>query len=154
MNTKHLLLCTIFILFVSCNKNNIFRELTKDFDATRWESKDKKQYDFAIDNDNKVYNLTILFSHVYDYQFDKVPMPIDFIDPTGKTENISFDLQIKNASGKQLADCGGDYCDLKYIFKTKVSLQKGNYTAVVSHQFKGPYLPNVLGVGLSVDVME
>ena len=111
MNAKHLLLCSIFFLFISCNKNNVFRKLDKDFDANRWEQKDKKQYDFAIEDDSKTYNLSLLFSHVYDYQFDKVPMVIALTDPLGKTENIDFDLQIKDASGKQLADCGGDFCD-------------------------------------------
>jgi gliding motility-associated lipoprotein GldH len=151
MKAKHFLF-SLFILFISCNKNNVFGKLDKDFDSNRWESKDKKQYEFTIEDDSKVYNLSLLFSHVYDYQFDKVPMVISITDPAGKTENIAFDLQIKDASGKQLADCGGDFCDLKYVFKTKVSLQKGNYTIVVSHKFNGPYLPNVLAVGLNVDV--
>jgi gliding motility-associated lipoprotein GldH len=148
------LLFSIFFVIISCNEKNVYHKVDDDFSSNRWENKDKKRYDFSIDDDAKLYNLTLFFSHVYDYQFEKVPFVIEFVNPAGLSETFKFDLQIKDANGKDLADCGGDYCDLKHIFKNSIKLQKGNYAVIVSHEFKGPYLPNVLAVGLDVDKVE
>jgi len=39
---------------------------------------------------------------------------------------------------------------LNSVIKEKIKLAKGNYTITVSHRFDGPYLPNVIGVGLEI----
>ena len=79
-------------------------------------------------------------------------VPINFIieNPAGEKENITIALKIKDSSGKQLAECAGDVCDLYYKIKEKTKLQKGKYKITIFHSFKGPFLPNVIGIGLSV----
>ena len=151
MKNTTLLFVGIFFLLISCNKKAVFDQFDTDFENNRWLEKDIKTYDFTIDDDSKLYNITFAFSHVYDYQFSSVPLNIKIVDPSGKEEPMTIDLQIKDASGKQLADCSGDVCDLFFKIKEKTKLQKGNYKAIISHSFSGPYLPNVIGVGLKVE---
>ncbi len=139
-----------FFLLISCNQSDLFNKTYTDFESNRWLEQDVKTFEFTIDDESKSYQLKLLFSHVYDYQFKSVPIQVAITDPSGKEEKQTIDLQIKDDTGKQLADCSGDICDLFYVIKEKAPLQKGQYKVVLSHSFDGPYLPNVLGVGLTV----
>ncbi|MES2746883.1 MAG: hypothetical protein V4648_00800 [Bacteroidota bacterium] len=145
------LLLGLFFLIVSCNKLEVYNQFDDGFDENRWQQKDAKTYEFSIDDESKLYNITFRFSHVYDYQFNSIPMHFTIINPSGEEVKKEIDLQIKDASGKELAECSGDFCDLNYKVEEKVKLQKGTYKVIVSHSFEGPYLPNVLGVGLKVE---
>lgn len=121
-------------------------------ESNHWEKSDPKAYEFEIKNDTTLYNIVFRFSHVYDYQFATIPIQFDIESPDGTKETLAVDLQIKDESGQQLAECSGDVCDLDYAVKTKTKLTKGKYKITVSHDFKmAPYLPNVLGIGLEVD---
>ncbi|MGH2666242.1 hypothetical protein [Flavobacterium sp.] len=155
MKTRPLLLtCFIVSLLFSCNQTAVYSNFDRDFTNNRWEKTDKKTYDFSIDDETKQYNIILKFSHVYDYQFANVPIDIKITDPAGKEEKFTVDLKIKDDSGKQLAECAGDICDLSVKIKDNVTLAKGNYNITVSNSFDGPYLPNVLGVGLNVDIAK
>ncbi len=113
-----------------------------------------KNYEFNIEDDTKAYDVTFEFSHVYDYQFDSVPIIFSIENPEGIKENFTIDLAIKDAVGKQLAECSGDICDLDFKIKEKAKLIKGKYKVTVANGFKGPYLPNVIGIGLKVTSIE
>lgn len=151
MKKNILLLFGLLSVVISCNKLEVYNQFDDGFAENRWQAKDAKTYDFTIDDDTKLYNITFRFSHVYDYQFNSIPINFTIINPNGETQNKQIDLQIKDASGKELAECSGDFCDLNYKLEEKIKLQKGNYKVIVSHSFNGPYLPNVLGVGLKVE---
>ena len=154
MMKKSILSLIGLILLVSCNKTTVYDKFDDGFTENRWEQKDAKTYDFAIDDATKLYNLTFRFSHVYDYQFSTVPINFTIINPKGKMQKKQIDLQIKDASGKELAECSGDFCDLNYKLEENVTLLKGNYKVIISHSFNGPYMPNVLGIGLKVDTAK
>ncbi len=154
MKKVTLLFFSVFIILTSCNEANVYSKFYDDFASNRWEEKDSKQFEFAITDDAKTYDLILKFGHIYEYQFASVPMNIVITGPDGKEETITIDLQIKDAAGKDLADCSGDICDLEYKIKEKVSLAKGNYKIKISHTFNGPFLPNVLGVGLNVEISK
>jgi gliding motility-associated lipoprotein GldH len=154
MKIKIVLFSLLSLIYLSCNQGVTFSQFDTDFELNRWEEKNIKEYNFTIDDDIKEYDLIVVFSHVYGYQFNSVPIKIEIINPANKTENMGFDLQIIDKKGKQIGDCAGDVCDLKYVFKEKTKLQKGNYTVKLSHAFNGPYLPNVIGVGLNVEQLQ
>jgi gliding motility-associated lipoprotein GldH len=150
---KKIIYCFGFLLIVltSCNKSYTYDKFDDNFKENRWEEKDSKTYDFAIDDDTKSYDITFRFSHVYDYQFNSIPIHFTIINPKGEEQKKQIDLQIKDASGKEIAECSGDFCDLNYKLEEKTKFLKGNYKIIVSHSFNGPYLPNVLGIGLKVE---
>jgi len=150
MKMKIFLILTTALLLIACEKVGVYSKFDDNFESNRWVQSDAKLHEFNIADDSKVYDLVLCFSHVYDYQFASVPMAAEITDPSGKSEKVNFDLLIKDSSGKQLADCSGDVCDLEYKIKENVKLEKGTYKVTLSHSFQGPYLPNVLGVGLAV----
>jgi gliding motility-associated lipoprotein GldH len=151
MKTKILFLSSLFFILISCNSGT-FSQFDKIPENNRWEKSDLKVYEFEIKDDTKRHNIVFEFSHVYNYQFDSIPIQFLIKSPDGKEENLAIDLPIKDGSGEQLAECSGDVCDLKYTLKEQIRLSKGTYKITVSHNFKAaPFLPNVIGIGLSVN---
>lgn len=147
---KTLLLLVLPFLFFSCNQSGVYDRFDSDFTENRWLKNDAKTYEFTIDDDTRLYDIVFTFSHVYGYQFDKVPLRFELTLPGGQTVQRAIDLPIKDAKGHDLGDCSGDYCDLDYVLENQKALKKGTYKITVSHAFEGPYLPNVLGIGLRV----
>ena len=150
MKTKLLLILFTLFGLTSCNKNSVYSTFYKNNENNRWLKSDAKTFEFAIDDESQLYDIIFNFSHVYDYQFSTVPINFVIENATGNKENFTIDLMIKNKSGKQIADCSGDICDLKLKIKEKYKLEKGNYKVIISTSFKGDYLPNVIGVGLEI----
>jgi gliding motility-associated lipoprotein GldH len=153
MKKINLIFC-LLLAFSSCNKSAIYNKFDDGFEENRWQKTDVKTYAFSIDDESKLYDLTLRFGHVYDYQFDSVPINVSITNPTGQVEKLLINLKIKDENGKQLADCSGDVCDLNYKIKEKTKLTKGNYAVAISQSFNGAYLPNVLGVGLKVEEVK
>jgi gliding motility-associated lipoprotein GldH len=154
MKSKKLFLFGLILAFISCNEKKIFSEYKTDFKANQWQKNDVKSFDITIDDESKNYDLTFILSHVFDYQFDKVPVTINIKNPKGETEIMKIDLILKDATGKDKGDCLGDICDLKQTFKKNVNLIKGNYVISVAHTFNNSYLPNISSLGLEVTLSE
>lgn len=154
MKTKIIFLLSLFTILISCSKQSQFSKFVDFGETNRWQKPDIKTFEFDVTDDSQLYNLIFKFSHVYDYQFNLVPINFSIENPAGEKENITIDLKIKDSAGKQLAECAGDICDLKYTIKEKTKLQKGKYKVVISHSFEGPYLPNVIGIGLDVESVK
>ena len=150
MKTKTILLLSLFTVLISCSKQNGYNEFVTFGEENRWKKPDVKTFEFDLTNDAQ-YNLTFRFSHVYDYQFASVPINFNIEKPNGEKENFSIDIAVKDSDGKELGECAGDVCDLNYKFKEKTKLIKGKYKVAISHSFNGPYLPNVIGIGLKVE---
>jgi len=149
MKKSYFLFFGLLFVFSACGDASSYHKMHTDFVDNRWDPTIKKEFDFTI-TDDAPYDIKLDFSHVYDYQFDSVPITISITNPDGSQENLPINLLIKDQSGEQLADCIGDVCDLRSPIKSGVKLAKGNYHVTFSQTFEGPYLPNVLGVGLVV----
>jgi gliding motility-associated lipoprotein GldH len=137
-------------LLISCSEKTDYKKFIKLPEDHRWLKSDSKIFEFTIDDDTKLYDVTFEFSHIYDYQFASVPIKIDVKNPSGEEEFHNIDFNIKDSKGKPLADCGGDICDMSMNVIEKTKLLKGKYQIKVGHDFNGPYLPNVIGVGIKV----
>jgi gliding motility-associated lipoprotein GldH len=145
------LLFFITVLFVSCNSNSIYNEFNSDFDSNRWNSNEEVTFEFNTENDIKVSSIKLHIGHIYDFQFSNVPMKATIISPDGSSETINLDVIFKDETGKDLADCIGDICDLYVPIKNKTTLIKGNYKFVVENKFSSPFLPNILGIGILIE---
>ena len=154
MRTKTTFLLLTFITLISCNQASVYSKFDDMPEDKRWLPNATMNYEFTIEDANLQYDVTFLFSHVFDYQFATVPIDFTIESPDGKKESISIDLAINDNSGKALADCSGDICDLIYKLKANTKLQKGSYKVAISTPTKLPYLPNVIGVGLEVQKVK
>jgi len=149
---KTLALMLLFTL-VACTKFTLSKTI-EDFPGNRWEKKNTQAFDFEIKDDMDA-DIAILFSHVDDPQYDKVPLEVTIEDPSGQKEKIAVMLRLKDESGKDLSDCVGDVCDLTTVIKEAVPLKKGKYIITLQNTFsQHEYIPNVLALGVSIETVN
>ena len=150
MKAKLVLIALVFVL-ASCNKNKLYDEFNRDFSDNRWEANDVKSFEFENKQSEGVCELKLHFGHISGFQFKEVPLEVEITTPDGKTEMLPITMKLMDDSGKDLGDCSGDICDVFQTIKTFQNLEKGKYKVTVKSKFAGPYLPNVLGIGIVVE---
>ena len=150
MKAKLILFALVFVL-TSCNKNEVYDEFNRDFTDNRWKRKDVKSFEFENKQSEGVCDVKLHFGHISGFQFKQVPLEVEITTPDGKTETLPVAMKLMDDSGKDLGDCSGDICDVFQTIKTFQNLEKGKYKVIVKSKFEGPYLPNVLGVGIVVE---
>jgi gliding motility-associated lipoprotein GldH len=150
MKVKLILIYLVFTL-TSCYKNELYDEFNRDFSNNRWESKDVKSFEFEITQPESVCKLKLHFGHIIGFQFKEVPLEVEITAPDGKKEVLPVTMKLIDESGNDIGDCTGDICDVFQTIKTFQYLEKGKYKVLVKSKFTGPYLPNVLGVGIIIE---
>lgn len=143
----------LFIAFslISCNSNAIYSDFNTDFESNRWNSNEVTTFEFDITEEIQVGSIKLHIGHIYDFQFANVPMEINIIAPDGSSETVNINVKFKDEKGKDLADCSGDVCDLYTSIVDNKKLIKGKYKFEVKNKFESPFLPNILGVGISIE---
>jgi len=58
MKKNIFLLFALFFVVISCNKLEVYNQFDDRFAENRWQENDVKTYDFTIDDDSKLYNIT------------------------------------------------------------------------------------------------
>ena len=139
----------ILLLLVSCDSKVIYNEFYSDFKDNRWISNEAKTFAFTIEKE-EVGAIILHLGHIYDFQFESIPIEVKIITPDNKTEVLELDIKLKDTEGKDLADCSGDICDLYVPLKEKAMLKNGKYKVVITNKFTLPYLPNILGIGIQI----
>ena len=150
MKSKMLFVFMLFLL-QSCNTNEIYNSFDRDFKENRWNTTDERIFEYSNTNSEALVALKVHFGHIYGYQFESIPLEVAITSPSGNSEVILFDLQLKDAAGNELGDCSGDICDVYFQIKPDAKLEKGKYTFRIKNNFNGSYLPNVLGIGISIE---
>ena len=146
---NYFLILTIAIGLSACNGNKIYSKFDKDFDENRWNRNDVRTFEFSVEKEQE-YDLIIDFSHVYGYQFDKVPLKMVLTDSAGNKTVEQIKLDILNDEGHDNGNCDGDYCDLYDTVFQNQKLKPGKYKVEVTNEFNHEYLPNVIGLGIQV----
>ena len=146
MRIKFLLVALSFI-FLSCNKNKIYDDFDSNFENNHWEENDSRVFEFENKQSGEVFDLKLHFGHISGFQFKEVSLEVEITTPDGKSEALLVRVKLIDESGKDIGDCTGDICDVFQTIKTFESL-RGRYKVAIKSKFSGPYLPNVLGVGI------
>jgi hypothetical protein len=143
---KKLLLIPIVLLLAACGNSSAIK---KDFADNRWEKADEQTFKVDVREDGGS-QLEVLFSFVSGPQFTEIPVSIDITAPDGSSTLMAVNLDLTGKAEGSSLDCAGDVCDLHTVLKSKTALVKGTYNITLKNNFKGPYVPNVLAVGVEV----
>lgn len=150
MKVKFVLITLLFTFF-SCNKNKIHDDFDSNFDNNRWDANDVRVFEFENTQSEAVCDLKFHLGHISGFQFKEVPLEVEIVSPDGMSEVLPIAMKLSDESGKDIGDCTGDICDVFQTIKTFQNFEKGKYKVSVKNKFAGPYLPNVLGVGILVE---
>lgn len=143
-------LVVLLLLFVtfSCNKKQVYKNFENGMESQRWNENDIKTHDFEILEDGITYSFFIEVSHVLGTEMDEFPVVIEIKNPDGTLEKREVVVNFKNS------ECLGDICDVKFLVKEKIQLMKGDYSVRFYPKSKYGFVPNILGVGLTVEIQE
>lgn len=147
MKKTAILLLMIFVT-LSCDKKQVYRDFENEITAQRWSESDVKTHTFEISEDDKAYNVFIEISHVLGTEMNEFPVNFEVTKPDGSIEKGEVIVNFKNS------ECLGDICDVKFLVKEKLKLKKGKYTVKFSPISKFGFVPNIIGVGLTVEIKE
>lgn len=144
---KTVILLVLFVV-LSCNKKQVYRNFENEIEAQRWKESDIKTHSFEILEDDKAYNVFIEISHALGSEMNEFPVNFEVTKPDGSVEKGEVVVNFKNS------DCMGDICDVKFLIKEKLKLKKGNYSVRFSPKSKYGFVPNIIGVGLTIEIKE
>jgi gliding motility-associated lipoprotein GldH len=145
---KTVILLLVLFVTLSCDKKQVYRNFENEIAAQRWNESDVKTHTFEILEDDKSYNVFIEVSHVLGTEMNEFPVNFEVTKPDGSIEKGEVVVNFKNS------ECMGDVCDVKFLVKEKLKLKKGKYTVKFSPKSKFGFVPNIIGVGLSVEIKE
>lgn len=134
------------LTLTSCNKNEIYREFENEISAQRWTESDVKTHEFEIQDEGKNYNVYIEISHVRGTEMSKFPIFFEMTKADGSKDSSTISMDFTKT------ECAGDVCDVKFLAKEKMSLGKGKYKISFSPKSKFGFVPNIIGVGLSIEL--
>ncbi|CAM4300403.1 gliding motility lipoprotein GldH family protein [Flavobacterium terrigena] len=145
---KAAVLLFVMLTTLSCDKKQVYRDFENEIESQRWAEKDVKTHTFKILEAGKNYNIFIEISHVINSEMSEFPVNFEISKPDGSIEKEEVLVNFKNT------ECLGDVCDVKFLVKDNVRLNKGKYTVKFSPKSKFGFVPNIIGVGLSVEIKE
>jgi gliding motility-associated lipoprotein GldH len=144
---KKLLLILIALSMAACSNSSA---TNKDFPDNRWAKSDVQTFKVDVAEEG-TSQIGVLFSFVSGPQFTEIPVSIDVTAPDGSSTLMAVNLDLTGKGADSKLECAGDICDLRTVLKNKTALTKGSYTVTLKNNFKGPYVPNVLAVGVEVN---
>lgn len=143
----------IAFILISCDASIVYKETIKGFPANRWAKEDIKTFTFTLNDDVEAGSIGLYFSHVFEPEYILVPLTINIEYPSGKSERIYMDINLKNDQTEDISDCTGDICSTETMVK-QLKLVKGTYKITVQNRFSHAYLPNVLALGIKVKAIK
>ena len=145
---KTVILLLVLFVTLSCDKKQVYRNFENEITAQRWNESDVKIHTFEILEDDKSYNVFIEVSHVLGSEMNEFPVNFEVTKPNGSIEKGDVIVNFKNS------ECMGDVCDVKFLVKEKLKLKKGKYIVKFFPKSKFGFVPNIIGVGLCVEIKE
>lgn len=143
---KAALFILVLLVTLSCDKNQVYREFENLMESLRWAEKDVKTHNFEILEDEKNYSIFLEISHVLGSEMNEFPVNFEVTNPDGTIQKGEVVVNFKNS------ECLGDICDVKFLIEEISLIKKGKYTVKFSPKSKFGFVPNIIGVGLSVEI--
>lgn len=137
---------------IACNSNRIYEEYNRDFSTLQWEKNKKIEFTPEIRETQFNYKLSLVFRHVYGFQFRDMSVRITETTPSGKITSKEYSLHVMNNDSHYLAECLGDICDLESVLENNTKFSEaGRYTYTIEHTMPLEVLPDVMEVGLVIE---
>jgi gliding motility-associated lipoprotein GldH len=147
---------SMLILFTGCNSKRVY-EGKKDFPDRFWAFNDPAIFNFEIDDPNLKYNLSVSVRTAANYKYQNIYLQYYLEDSTGRL--VSKDLkniQLFNpVTGVPVGSGLGGLYDVQRVFLENFQFDhKGAYRFRIDQFMRQDSLPEILSVGLRVEMVE
>lgn len=138
----------------SCDNSNIYQKYT-DIPDKNWTYSNISEHKVSINDTNKLYNIYVNIRHTNNYTFNNLWVVVHTKFPSGKTIEKRLDLPLSDERGQWLGKCSSDICDSKIPIQYDARFnEKGEYHFTIEQNMRKNPLPEVLAVGLRVELSE
>jgi gliding motility-associated lipoprotein GldH len=108
-----------------------YQESHKDiFNDQVWTKGEVITYHPVIHENEKSHAISVDLQHIYGYDIDALNVKVSIVAPSGATElEKEYAILYKDAAGKALSQCSGDYCDVQQVLESAYQFkEQGEYT--------------------------
>ena len=150
-----ILVCSLLMIF-GCDSQSVYKG-KKDFSEKYWAFNDPAEFEFEILETDKPYNLLFNIRNTSKYQFQNIYLQYYLEDSTGMLISKELkNIQLFNAiTGVPLGEGIGDIFDIERAFLESYSFKNpGKYKLRIDQFMRQHTLPEILSVGLRVELME
>jgi len=157
MKGLSLLILTLSLFIISgCDNQNVYNG-KKSFSEKYWVFNDPAEFEFEIQEPERSYNLLFNIRNTSKYQFQNIYLQYYLEDSTGMLISKELkNIQLFNPiTGIPLGKGLGDIFDIEKAFLEGYSFKNpGKYKLRIDQFMRQDTLPEVLSVGLRVEIME
>ena len=148
------IVCCLFFLFSSCDRNRVFEENTDLPDYT-WDVKNKLSFDVNITDTTSLNNLYVNVRQASHYQYANLYLFITIKFPNGKMAKDTLECILSDETGHWKGDGMGDIWDNQILWKPNVRFPvPGKYIFEYEHAMRTEQLPFIMDMGLRVEKAE
>jgi gliding motility-associated lipoprotein GldH len=152
-----LFLCVTTLLLVACDENRVSEQIT-DLEQRQWLVNDKPQFEFAVNDVNKQYNLYCNIRNSVAYPYSRFFFTYYLQDSSGfeLKKDLVTEFLFDAKTGKPFGKSGiGDLYDHQFLLLKNYQFKnKGVYRVKFEQFMRMDTLPGILAVGLRVEKAE
>lgn len=154
--TKYNWICCLVccaLLLSSCSQSTIFEKQYVLQDGI-WTYDEVLNFSFEITDTSKLYDVFLELEHSTNYEFENLYINIITSYPDSKQDTQMVSLELANAIGMWLGDCGKHTCELNIPIQQKVFfIQEGAYSISLEQYMRKEALQNVNELGLKIEAV-
>ena len=141
---------------IACQpEGRVYVEHKKLSPQVEWLKKDKREFKVPIDDNNRLYNLSLSFRYASGYQFQVARVKVTETSPSGEESVNEYELKVREDTGEYIGDPGYDIWDSEHLIESnKKYEEKGTYTYLIEHNMPNDPLNFAMEIGLILDQVD
>ncbi|MBK9671619.1 MAG: gliding motility lipoprotein GldH [Bacteroidetes bacterium] len=152
---KHLPAISFYLMLLgllsACDSNRIFEE-NKEIANGIWNSKNKVQFEVAINDTMQLHNFYINIRNAGAYPYSNLYLFLETEFPDKVYARDTIECILADNSGKWLGEGSGDIWDNQILFKKGVRFRKtGTYRFTLEQAMRVENLPLIMDVGMRIE---
>lgn len=144
-----------FILFASCQNENIVFEKNATIENASWHYNDQKSFSFEVDDLEQRYRLLIYLRHTKDYPNENVWLNSSTSFPSGEIVQDEIELRLAAKDGTWLGNGSGRVLTRELILRdTFTFTEKGAYEIKLAQHMRRNPVDHILDIGLRLEKVK
>lgn len=140
------------LTLAACGGRNTIFEQTEKINGSIWHYADSLQYEVAISDTNRLYNLLLDIGYVSNFPSQNLYVRIHTIFPDGKREKAVVNFDLTDPAGQQNGECNGDNCILEASIQQGAWFNTpGKYRFVIEQFMRTDSLSGIKSVSMLIE---
>lgn len=154
MRNSVLILLFISMFFTSCDSNKIYEENFAVAD-NGWKADDIKTFEIEIEDTISALNLYINLRTSTDYPYSNIYLFLYSEYPDGYSDKDTLEIILAEPSGKWFGESSGTVVENRILISQGGRFAtKGKYVFKLEHGMREEVLPEIIDVGMRVELMQ